>query len=566
MNSFNLELQKLFQEKNYEEVIKKIESSVEKNKISSGLLNILGVSRVLSFKKDISILELALENFKESYLKEKNTQISLDALTNYVNLFVQIFDMKNDEISSKNLEQEFHNTFIMVKEAEEKFGYNHKFFLSIVKLYKKLNNISKCIFYLQKIFENNNGDKNTLCSYIYYNSFQNNWSQKDFLSKSKEINAYCVNLDQHKLTRLCKKKNNKIKLGFLSSDIYKKHSVTYFLKTVIANYDNDKFEIYLYNNNKDEDLSTKEFQNLVNKSYNIFNLSDLDAVNHIRNDNIDIAFDLMGLTSSNRINLFKNRIAPIQISWLGYCNTTGLHEIDYIVSDHNLIKENKIDLYSEKIIFLPNIWSCHVGFELSRTETQPPCIKKDHVTFGSFNNFNKINENVIKTWSNIIKEVDKSKLVLKSSVNINIYNLKKVFKEYGVLDSVIFLNKQTSFENHLKLYENVDIALDTFPYNGVTTSFEAIWMGVPVLTMEGFNFNSRCGESINKNIHMNDLVAKSEEDYISKAISLANDKKKLLGVRKKIFNDSLLSPLFNQKNFCFNFFKSIDKIYREKIY
>ena len=566
MNSFNLELQKLFQEKNYEEVIKKIESSVEKNKISSGLLNILGVSRVLSFKKDISILELALENFKESYLKEKNTQISLDALTNYVNLFVQIFDMKNDEISSKNLEQEFHNTFIMVKEAEEKFGYNHKFFLSIVKLYKKLNNISKCIFYLQKIFENNNGDKNTLCSYIYYNSFQNNWSQKDFLSKSKEINAYCVNLDQHKLTRLCKKKNNKIKLGFLSSDIYKKHSVTYFLKTVIANYDNDKFEIYLYNNNKDEDLSTKEFQNLVNKSYNIFNLSDLDAVNHIRNDNIDIAFDLMGLTSSNRINLFKNRIAPIQISWLGYCNTTGLHEIDYIVSDHNLIKENEIDLHSEKIIFLPNIWSCHVGFELSRTETQPPCIKKDHVTFGSFNNFNKINENVIKTWSNIIKEVDKSKLVLKSSVNINIYNLKKVFKEYGVLDSVIFLNKQTSFENHLKLYENVDIALDTFPYNGVTTSFEAIWMGVPVLTMEGFNFNSRCGESINKNIHMNDLVAKSEEDYISKAISLANDKKKLLGVRKKIFNDSLLSPLFNQKNFCFNFFKSIDKIYREKIY
>tara|TARA_Y100000816_G_C26101708_1_gene584104 strand:- start:1177 stop:2877 length:1701 start_codon:yes stop_codon:yes gene_type:complete len=566
VNSFNLELQNLFNEKKYEKVIEKIESLQNKEKRSSGLLNILGVSRVLSFQKDVTILELALENFEEAYLKEKNTQISLDALTNYINLLVQIFDIKNKENNLINLDEKFQNASKMLKNAEEFFGYNHKFFLAIVKFYKKLNNIDKCLLYLQKIFENNNIDKNSLCSYIYYNSFQYGWDQKDFLFKSKELRDHCEDLNEASLVKLNLKKNNKIKIGFLSSDIFNKHSVTYFLKTVIANYNEEKFEIYLYNNNKEEDSSSNDFQNLVNKSFNIYHLSDLDAVNHIREDNVDIIFDLMGITSSNRINLFKNRIAPIQISWLGYCNTTGIDEIDYIVSDNNLIKKNEVDLYSEKIIFLPNIWSCHVGFDLPRIDTPPPYIKNDYVTFGSFNNFNKININVIKTWSNILKKTKNSKLILKSSINIETSHLKKMFNEFGILNSIEFLDKETSFENHLKLYEKVDIALDTFPYNGVTTSFEAIWMGVPVLTMTGFNFNSRCGESINNNIGMNDLIAKNEEDYISKATSLADDKSKLSVTRKKIFNNCLSSPLFNQKKFCFDFFEIMKSIYKEKFY
>ena len=356
------------------------------------------------------------------------------------------------------------------------------------------------------------------------------------------------------------KKNDKIRIGFFSSDIYKQHSVTHFLKTVLNNYNKDKFEIYLYLNNKEEDNTSNYFQNLAFKSQNLYHLSDIEVINLIRRDNIDVIFDLMVITSSNRLNLFKNRFAPNQISWLGYCNTSGLDEMDYIIADNNLIKKNEENLYSEKIIFLKNIWSCHAGFDLPRKELVSPCLNKDQLTFGSFNNFNKINDNVINVWSTILKKMDNAKLILKSSLNIHIMNLQEKFDRHGVLDSVVFVKNEEFFENHLKMYENIDVALDTFPYNGVTTSFESIWMGVPVITMEGFNFNSRCGESINRNIGMDYLISKNEEEYISKAIQLGNDKKKLLEIRKKIFHNCLSSPLFNQKDFSYNFFGSIENI------
>ena len=128
------------------------------------------------------------------------------------------------------------------------------------------------------------------------------------------------------------------------------------------------------------------------------------------------------------------------------------------------------------------------------------------------------------------------------------------------MDSVIFHKSFDNKKDHLNLYKKIDIALDTFPYNGVTTSFEAIWMGVPVLTMAGYNFNSRCGESINKNLNMEQLIAKDEDDYVSKAVNLSNDKEKYINLRKSIFQNAIKSPLFNKKKFTENFFNSLKEI------
>jgi predicted O-linked N-acetylglucosamine transferase (SPINDLY family) len=156
--------------------------------------------------------------------------------------------------------------------------------------------------------------------------------------------------------------------------------------------------------------------------------------------------------------------------------------------------------------------------------------------------------------------VQKSKLILKPSGRSHTLRLKKAFKKRGVENSVIFYENIESVNDHLKLYNEIDIALDTFPYNGVTTSFEAIWMGVPVLTMKGYNFNSRCGESINKNIGMENLVAKDKNDYINKATELSEDLRKLISIRKKIFDNALSSPLFDVKNFSKNFFYIIKNL------
>ena len=138
-----------------------------------------------------------------------------------------------------------------------------------------------------------------------------------------------------------------------------------------------------------------EISNLVYKTIDVSKLSDLDALNKIREFNLDIMIDVMGYTSRNRIGLFKNRIAKKQVIWMGYCNTTGLKNMDYIITDPNLIYENEKNLYAEKVLYLPEIWNTHCGFDFERKENPPPLIKNNYITFGSFNNPAKINENVI---------------------------------------------------------------------------------------------------------------------------------------------------------------------------
>ena len=396
-----------------------------------------------------------------------------------------------------------------------------------------------------------------------YNCYKENQSQKFFLKQAQLLNERLPKYDEKKLVKINKNKNDKIKVGFLSADIVGKHSITYFLKTILLKYDKKKYEIFLFLNNIKQDQTTNIFKELVDKSFNIKDLNDIEAINLIRQNNIDIIIDLMGIMSENRIALLKNRLAPIQISWLGYCNTTGLKNMDYIISDRNLIYSSEEKFYTEKIIFLPKIWNCHSGFDLEIKKYPTPFNNNKYITFGSFNNFNKINLNVVEVWSKILKNVKNSKLILKSSRTINIDKLKELFKKNDVLESVSFLERNLSFEEHLRLYQKIDIGLDTFPYNGVTTSFEAIWMNVPILTMKGFNFNSRCGESINKNIGINYLIAKDEREYIDKAIELSKDVEKLTRIRNKIFNEVAPSSLFDKKKFSLEFFKSLETAYNQ---
>ena len=193
-------------------------------------------------------------------------------------------------------------------------------------------------------------------------------------------------------------------------------------------------------------------------------------------------------------------------------------------------KPNLIFLLSEYLIsfsFLTSNFGNSVlnFFEYQRELPPLPFDKNKFITFGSFNNFLKISDEVIRTWSKILKKIKNSKLILKSSLSYQIKNIISKFKYYGVENQLEFFDKQNYFkvEEHLKLYNHIDICLDTFPYNGVTTTFEALWSGVPVIVMKGFNFNSRCGESIVKNGNLNYFLAVNENDYIEKAVTLTND-------------------------------------------
>ena len=205
--------------------------------------------------------------------------------------------------------------------------------------------------------------------------------------------------------------------------------------------------------------------------------------------------------------------------WLGYNNSLGLKNLDYLITDKNLIKPDELSIYNEKILYLPKIWNA-----LSPSENYPDIdVEKENnsnFTFCSFNNLQKISDRTIKVWSEILKH-DDSVILLKDhlgggeDLRANILNK---FRINGVKsEKVIVLDRENKIVDHLKLYNKANVALDTFPYPGVTTSYEAIVMGLPILTMKGFNFNSRCGESINKNVGLEGLIADDDEDYIKKA-------------------------------------------------
>ena len=561
-----INIQKLFQEKRYSEIILLLDYKIPENQKNSGLLNLLGVSRILKGKPSKEELLNAINDFKKAFLKEIRTQNSLEAFKNFINVSVDLYNYENSTKNHQKAYKFFKEILNIYDQDKDYFSKDEFLLLSLIRIYTRLINLDKVREIYGELIKNKFYKPHTICSLIYNNCFVNNWKQEDFLKYGRLLSKNLQIYENEKLKPINKNKNKKIKIGFLSSDIKSKHSIIYFLKTITDNYNKDKFEIYLYSNNRksSEDETIRSIKSSINKNYDIFGLNNIDLINLIRSDKIDIFIDLMGVTSDQRVEILKNRAAPIQIVWCGFCNTTGIEEVDYIISDPNLIYDSELNLYQEKIIFMPKIWNCHSGIEIERTFNESPFLKNNTITFGSFNNFSKINTPVIETWSRILKEVKNSKLILKSSLPRVTDLLSDKFQNKGVLDSIEFINTLPNFEDHMLLYKKIDIALDTFPYNGVTTSFEAIWMGTPVITMKGYNFNSRCGESINKNLNMEHLIAENEMEYIAIAKEFSENKDKLLNVRKEIFDQAISSPLFDTKSFSNDFLKSLEVIYNKQ--
>ena len=359
-------------------------------------------------------------------------------------------------------------------------------------------------------------------------------------------------------------KNTKIKISFLSAD-FKKHSVSFFINDLLKKMDKSIFEVSLISNLNiaDQDDLSHELKKLADHWYDAAEMTDEQLLYFLRSLNIDILFDLSGFTKGNRLEVIAKRCAKIQIIWLGYNNTLCLKNVDYLIADKNLIKPDEENLYKEKILYMPNIWN-----SLSVPESLPEVnnkFKLDSSKFNlcSFNNFHKLSDKTIETWSKILNH-NNTQILLKDSsqggedLKQNI--IQNFLKNHVNLEQLIFLNNQKTIYDHLKLYNKVNLALDTFPYPGVTTSFEAILMGVPVLTLRGFNFNSRCGESIMKNLNMEEMIADNEFDYIDKAISIINDKNFTEKHGKNLRKKALSSPLFDTNTFAKNFCNLIKEL------
>ena len=280
----------------------------------------------------------------------------------------------------------------------------------------------------------------------------------------------------------------------------------------------------------------------------IAEMSDAETARLIREDRIDILIDLAGHTGNNRLGIFAAKPAPVQMTYLGYPNTTGLRTIDYRITDGVADPAGEEVYYSEELLRLDGCFLCYQP-PADAPEVAPlPALTSGHVTFGSFNNFSKINPGVLQLWSGVLKQVPGSRLLLKCPALTDATvreNVGAALQALGIgAERVDLLGHTRTRQEHLALYARVDIALDTFPYNGTTTTCEALWMGVPVLSLVGKHHAGRVGASLLSAADLTDWLADTPESFVATAQARAADLGglgQLRGVLRGKLADSTLS-------------------------
>ncbi len=387
-------------------------------------------------------------------------------------------------------------------------------------------------------------------------------SSKDLFSEAinwwKRHGTAAENRFHHKGTVL----KERIRVGYVSPD-FRTHSVSYFFLPLLMHHNRKEFEVFCYGEIRHPDEVTVRIQSLSDHWRSTAGVGDDVVAQRIYDDGIDILVDLAGHTASNRLPVFARKPAPIQISWLGYPGTTGMAVMDYRLTDD--IADPKGDsekYYSEKLLRPANGFLCYMPPENAPDIGKWPVWEREQITFGSFNNLVKLNEKVVAVWSEILLQIPRSSLLLKSRqlADESVRNrYVEYFKKCGISpDRILMLPASPAVSEHLALYNRVDIALDPFPYNGATTTCEALWMGTPVVTLAGDRHSSRVGKSILTRIGLTDLIADCEKDYVAKAVSLAGNVEGLKEFRHAIRPLMTVSSLCDGKSFA----RDVEKIYK----
>jgi protein O-GlcNAc transferase len=350
--------------------------------------------------------------------------------------------------------------------------------------------------------------------------------------------------------------SRRLKIGYVSPD-FRRHSVNYFIEPALAYHNHEHFEVFCYSDVLRPDTVTERLQRYTDQWRNIAGKPDERVAELIWKDGIDILVDLAGHTGYNRMLTFARKPAPVQISYLGYPNTTGLSAVDYRFVDAYTDPPGLTDpFYTEKLMRMPESFLCYLPDDDSPPVGDLPALKSGHITFGSFNIFQKVSHETIALWAEILKKLPDSYLIMKSPSFYDQTTRNYATSRFlirGIAPERIELRaRMPSFREHLDLYNRVDIGLDTYPYNGTTTTCEALWMGVPVVTLAGNTHASRVGTSLLSNIGLPELVAKTTEEYISIAVTLAKDFGRLQSLREHLRHRMTYSPLCDAKRFTTN--------------
>ena len=558
--------------RNFDQAIKDYDKSIElkANNFDAYLNKGIALKNIFKFKEAINHFNISLKfrpNDAKAYYNSGNVFLELN---NY---------SKALELYNKAILQEKNYAEAYAKRGEVNF---------VLKNYElSLRDYSQCI------------KLNSNLDYVYGLFFHskmclNEWSDfdahlekiKDGIKKNRKIVNPLISLSlvddpeihlkvakqfskniliSHDYKKKNRSADNKIKIGYFSAD-FNKHAVSRLIYKMLILHNKKKFKIfsYAYGFDKEDDL-----HNLIKREVDVYRdireINDHDVALLAKKDELDIAIDLQGYTDKSRLSIFANKVAPIQINYLGYPGSMGAEYIDYIIADKNLIPEKNYKFYSEKVIFMPHNYQVQ-NDELKMSKNPPSKedlgLPKDCFVFCAINNTYKISPNIFDIWMRLLTKVKKSVLWLLDNGPVSNKNLLNEAKARGIKENRLVFAERKSFEKYLAQLKYADIYLDTFTYNAGATASNVLWMGIPIVTKIGNSYSARMASSLLKSIDLPELITTSSEAYEKLALDLSTNPEKLKIIKKKLKMNLKNKPLFNTKMFTKHFENGLERVFK----
>jgi predicted O-linked N-acetylglucosamine transferase (SPINDLY family) len=422
-----------------------------------------------------------------------------------------------------------------------------------------------------------NRKRDLVISNIIFNNLYN-WklSEEEIFNRALEYPKYVVKEESlqnitNNLNRKMEKRDKmqKLRIGYISTD-FSTHPVGYMFESILKNHNSSRYEIFCYDNSSkgEEEYTAKRLRSYKNATwYRIDSMSDEDVLRTMINDNLDILVDMMGHTRMNRMSILQYKPARTMISYFAYPSTSGFVEMDYKFTDIHANPPETQKYFTESLYYLPNGFQCYTPpqpIELNKNYTRDP---KYPIHLACFNNPIKLSHPTIETFAAVMRALPESKLFLRYCYYRSSFireSILRLFEKYGVDRSRIDIGFDQLIDS-LKQYNNIDIVLDPFPYNGGTISSEALYMGTPFITLAGTNYVSRVGVSLLNNVGLPELVANTKEEYVEKVVRLARDTTELKRLHSSLRDMMLKCDLANDKSFTLHIEEAYEDIVKKQI-
>ncbi|MGV1870805.1 O-linked N-acetylglucosamine transferase, SPINDLY family protein [Agrobacterium rosae] len=385
--------------------------------------------------------------------------------------------------------------------------------------------------------------------------FNIHWSDNEHINQLARSNTPAFTPEMTaKRHQLPHEWGQKIRIGYLSSDLFDKHATMKLIRRVLELHDRDRFEVTLFCHSDPDLLKTNQADRaLWGNVVTIRDMTNEEALAEIKARSIDILVDLKGHTAGNRTAILNMGAAPVQVAWIGFPGSTVNVDLDYVIGDHHVLPDSSKPHYYEKFVRLPDSYQPNdpinrpLAKQINRGDVGLP---EDAFVFASFNANRKITPRTVELWCDILKRAPNSVIWILHNSQDSKTNILAKFIAMGIPAKRVFFMGKLEFELHLNRITVADLGLDTFPVNGHTTTSEQLWSGLPVLTIKGTNFASRVSESLLHAIGTPELIAENEAAYVDQAVAHALDPSQLKEIRARIDANRFTSPLFDAERYC----------------